>query len=97
MPENKPMFDDEAFIAFIHNKAKRIIGDSAMIGSAAIVFEFMTPSGRVGFSVLRPPGHDMEDTVDLLVNATETIVIDYRNNKYFGYGDGLDEFPEQDS
>jgi hypothetical protein len=95
--ESKPVFDDEAFIAFIHGKAKRIIGEQAIIGSAAIVFEFMGTDGRVGFSVLRPPGHDMEDTIDLLVNATETIVIDYHKNKNFGYGDGLDEFPEQNS
>lgn len=93
------MFDDEAFTKFIHHKAKSIIGEDAIIGSSAIVFEFISPDGRVGFSVLRPPGHDIEDTLDLLVHATETIVMDYHDRKHsFDYEDGYDDdFPEQDS
>jgi hypothetical protein len=92
------MFDDDAFTKFIHKKAAHVIGEGCIIGSAAIVFEFIAADGRVGFSVLRPPGHNVEDTLDLLVHATETIVMDYHENRHkFDYEDGLDDdLPEQD-
>jgi hypothetical protein len=59
------------FTEFISKRAKHAIGDG-LIGASLIVFEFLTPDGKLGYSVLRPPGVSWGDTASLLINATET-------------------------
>jgi hypothetical protein len=84
------MGSEEAFQAFIHERAKYAIGEGSMVGSAVIVFEFISPEGKMGYSLLRPPGASFEDTLDLLTNATETILLSDGDGNGFTYGDEFD-------
>lgn len=65
------MSEMDNFTKYISDRARHAIGDG-MIGSAVIVFEFLTPEGQLAYSVLRPPGVSWADTASLLINATET-------------------------
>ena len=62
------------FHEFIHRQANRVVGDNGMIGTAVVLFEFMDENGKVGYSMLRPPGTTWPETMELLVNATDTLV-----------------------
>lgn len=84
------MGSEDEFQSFIHERAKYAIGEDAMVGSAVIVFEFIAPNGKMGYSLLRPPGSSFEDTLDLLTNATETIVLGGGEGHGFTYGDDFD-------
>lgn len=69
---------------FISEKATLNIGPGCVIGSSLIVFEFIRSDGRLGHGVLRQRGSSMQDAIELLMGATDTI-LDAEEGK-FPYG-----------
>jgi hypothetical protein len=72
--EEKILFKDmDELRNFIFAESKSIIGDKGMIGSAVIVFEFIDEDGDAGYSLLRPPGANWEESLNLLFRASKVI------------------------
>lgn len=68
------MSKEKDIARFIAEKASASIGPGCVIGTSVIIFEFIGEDGRMGHGVLRQHGTDVEETLDLLVGATETIL-----------------------
>lgn len=68
---------------FIADKVAASIGSDCIMGSSVIVFEFIGGDGRLGHGVLRQKNTDMEETIDILVAATQTLL--EANDQKFPY------------
>ena len=74
MELERQVSSEKEIARFIAEKAASAIGPGCVIGTAVIIFEFIGADGRMGHGVLRQHGTDAEETLDLLVGATETIL-----------------------
>ena len=68
------MSKEKDIARFIAEKASSSLGPGCVIGTSVIIFEFIAADGHMGHGVLRQHGTDVEETLDLLVGATETII-----------------------
>ena len=74
MEQGRQVSSEKEIARFIAEKAAAAIGPGCVIGTSVIIFEFIGSDGRMGHGVLRQHGTDAEETLDLLVGATETII-----------------------
>jgi hypothetical protein len=74
MELERQVSNDKDIARFIAEKASASIGPGCVIGTSVIIFEFIGSDGRMGHGVLRQHGTDVDETLDLLVGATETIM-----------------------
>ena len=74
MEQERQVSREKEIARFIAEKASAAIGPGCVIGTSVIIFEFIGEDGRMGHGVLRQHGTDAEETLDLLVGATETIL-----------------------
>lgn len=67
------MMDDEKFRDFIQSQADDLVQDG-VIGTAIVLFEFISKEGKQGYSILRPFETTWLQAGDLLHDATMTLV-----------------------
>lgn len=68
------MATEQDIVNFIHKKAYDSLGPTVVVGSSVIVFEFIGEDGRLGHGILRQKATDLDEALDLLVGATNTIL-----------------------
>jgi len=67
---------------FVYDKAQHLLGENIIIGTAIIVFEFIDEDGDGGFSLLRPPGTEWGEAMNMLYRSSKTILEQYeRDNR----------------
>lgn len=91
----EPMFKNmDDLRNFIFEQSKTIVGESGLIGSAVVVFEFIDEQGNAGYSLLRPTGTDWNDSLTLLFRAAEVIKQSYEDGTGVRSNDEDDEDDE---
>jgi len=89
--KKEPKMFPADFHSFIHKQAGRVIGENGMVGTAVVLFEFIDENGKVGYSMLRPPETSWPETMELLTNATETLVAAFEEKRGIRYDDDEDD------
>lgn len=86
------MFDKpEDLTDFVHKHAKRLIGETGIIGTTIIVFEFINEDGKNGYSMLRPPGSSWYDAMTVLDEASEVLLEAYDRGKGYKNDDDAED------